>query len=140
MINKIIDGISIALNAEFGDNYKIYTESIEQGLKEPCFSIVCLNPTNNLFMGKRYFRTNQFCIHYFPEGEDKIAECMDVIDRLYEALEFIKMGEDKQMGTQMHGEVHDGVLDFFVNYDFFTRKVEDVTTMEDMDLETHMKG
>lgn len=39
MINKIIDGISISLNAEFGDDYKIYTESIEQGLKEPCFRL-----------------------------------------------------------------------------------------------------
>ena len=30
MINKIIDGISISLNAEFGDNYKIYTESLNK--------------------------------------------------------------------------------------------------------------
>ena len=39
MINKIIDGISVAINSEFGDPYEIYTESIEQGLVEPCFSI-----------------------------------------------------------------------------------------------------
>ena len=29
MINKIIDGISVAINAEFGDDYEIYTESVE---------------------------------------------------------------------------------------------------------------
>lgn len=34
----------------------------EQGLKEPCFSIVCVNPTNELFRGKKYFRKNLFCI------------------------------------------------------------------------------
>ena len=43
MINEIIDGISVAINTEFGDDYEIYTESIEQGLEEPCFSILCLN-------------------------------------------------------------------------------------------------
>ncbi len=31
MINKIIDGISKAIFAEFGAGYEIYTESIEQG-------------------------------------------------------------------------------------------------------------
>lgn len=66
MINKIIDAISISINLEFSDGYEIYTESIEQDLKEPCFSIFCLNPTNELFLNKRYFRTNQFGIQYFP--------------------------------------------------------------------------
>ena len=56
MINKIIDGISEAIFTEFGDGYDIYTESIEQGLIEPCFSILCLNPTNDLFLGKKQAR------------------------------------------------------------------------------------
>ena len=37
MINSIIEAISISLNAEFGDDYTTYTESIEQGLNKPCF-------------------------------------------------------------------------------------------------------
>ena len=32
MINKIVDGISKAINEEFGDDYEIYTEEIELGL------------------------------------------------------------------------------------------------------------
>ena len=42
MINSIIEAISIALNAEFGDDYTTYTEEQEQGLKEPCFFISTL--------------------------------------------------------------------------------------------------
>ena len=45
MINSIIEAISIALNAEFGDDYTTYTEEQEQGLKEPCFFISTLEPT-----------------------------------------------------------------------------------------------
>lgn len=140
MINKIIDGISISLNAEFGDDYKIYTESIEQGLKEPCFSIVCVNPTNELFRGKKYFRKNLFCIQYFPKGEDKRSECMDVLERMFDCLEVIKVDEDLQRGTSMHGEVVDQVLNFFVNYDMFVYKVESTDAMETMDLTSNVKG
>lgn len=140
MINRIIDGISISLNAEFGDNYKIYTESIEQGLKEPCFSIICVNPTNELFRDKKYFRKNLFCIQYFPKGEDKRSECMDVLERMFDCLEVIKIGEDLQMGTSMHGEVVDEVLNFFVNYDMFVYKVESTDAMETMDLKSNVEG
>lgn len=140
MINKIIDGISISLNAEFCDDYKIYTESIEQGLKEPCFSIVCVNPTNELFRGKKYFRKNLFCIQYFPKGEDKRSECMDVLERMFDCLEVIKVGEDLQRGTSMHGEVVDQVLNFFVNYDMFVYKVESTDAMGTMDLTSNVKG
>ena len=140
MINKIIDGISISLNAEFGDNYKIYTESIEQGLKEPCFSIICVNPTNELFRGKKYFRKNLFCIQYFPKGEDKRSECMDVLERMFDCLEVIKIREDLQRRTSMHGEVVDEVLNFFVNYDMFVYKVESTDAMETMDLKSNVEG
>ena len=140
MINRIIDGISISLNAEFGENYKVYTESIEQGLKEPCFSILCVNPTNELFLGKRYFRKNPFCIQYFPSTGEKYAECMDVLERMYDCLEIIKVGEDPQRGTSMHGEVVDGVLNFFVNYDMFVYKVETADTMETLDLTSNVEG
>ena len=74
MINSIIEGISASLNAEFGDDYTIYTENVEQGLKEPCFFISCINPTSRIFLGKRYFKTNQMCIHYFPADNDRKKE------------------------------------------------------------------
>ena len=74
MINSIIEGISISLNAEFGDNYTTYTESVEQGLKEPCFFVFCINPTNRVFLGKRYFKTNQMCILSERVAEAEAAE------------------------------------------------------------------
>lgn len=87
MINSIIESISISLNAEFGDEYTTYTESVEQGLNEPCFFVFCINPTNRVFLGKRYFRENQFCIQYFPADKDRAKEeCNAVAERLFHAL------------------------------------------------------
>lgn len=141
MINQIIDGISIAIHSEFGDDYEIYTESIEQGLTEPCFSIVCLNPTVEQFLGKRYFRTNQFCIHYFPSSNDKRAECNAVMERLFTALEIVTVDGDIIRGTKMDGEFMDDVLNFFVNYDLFVcKKTAEETFMETVIVEPDAKG
>lgn len=141
MINSIIEAISISLNEEFGDGYETHMEEIKQGLKEPCFFITCLNPTTELFLGKRYFRTNQFCIQYFPETNEKQRECNGVAERMLQCLEYITIyGEDKSiMGTKMKYEVVDGVLNFFVNYDCFIRKTEQQTPMESLQASTSVK-
>ena len=141
MINSIIEAISISLNEEFGDGYETHMEEIKQGLKEPCFFITCLNPTTELFLGKRYFRTNQFCIQYFPETNEKQRECNGVAERMLQCLEYITIyGEDKPiMGTKMKYEVVDGVLNFFVNYDCFIRKTEQQTPMESLKASTNVK-
>lgn len=141
MINEIIDGICVAINAEFGDDYEIYTESVEQGLQEPCFSILCLNPTVERFLGKRYFRTNQFCIHYFPKTEERQSECLAVAERLFSCLETITVGGDLIRGNTFHSEISDGVLSFFANYDLFTYKHEEVEEpMETVEHRTGTKG
>lgn len=141
MINSIIEAISISLNEEFGDGYETHMEEIKQGLKEPCFFITCLNPTTELFLGRRYFRTNQFCIQYFPETNEKQRECNGVAERMLQCLEYITIyGEDKPiMGTKMKYEVVDGVLNFFVNYDCFIRKTEQQTPMESLQASTSVK-
>lgn len=139
MINKIIDGISKAINEEFGDDYEIYTEEIEQGLEEPCFSITTVEPTNELFRLNKYFRKNPFCIHYFPSSKDKKNECYKVLERMYLSMEYIEIEEtfdgvttkSKVMGTNMNGVYDDGVLHFFVNYDMYVNKVEDAQTPMD---------
>ena len=141
MINKIIDGISVRINAVFGDSYEIYTENVEQGLNEPCFSVLCINPTIEQFLGKRYFRTNQFCVHYFPKTNEKQYESFAVVERLQNALEYITVDGDTVRGTQMHSEVIDGILSFFINYDMFVYKAkEDNSYMKTVSYDADVKG
>lgn len=128
MVNKIIDGISNAIYKEFGDGYDIYTESIEQGLQEPCFSILCISPTNELFLGKRYKRTNQFMVQYFPSSSEPYNECNSTMERLFDCLEYIELDGDLIRGTGGKGQIVDGVLNYQIDYDFFTHKM---TTRDD---------
>ena len=101
MINAIIEAVSVSLNSEFGDGYEIHMEEIEQGLEEPCFFISCLNPSNDLFLGKRYFRTNPFCIQYFPESREKQRECNSVAERMYGCLEYVTL--EKMIWAEKYG-------------------------------------
>jgi hypothetical protein len=119
VIQSIIDGICRKLKSEFGDGFRIYTESIKQGLSEPCFYIQALEPASTQFFGKRYFRRHPFIIQYFPESGRPKEECNKVQEKLYLALEHIAVNGDLTRGEKMHGEYSDGVLNFFVNYDMF---------------------
>lgn len=139
MINKIFSSISEALYAEFGEGYEIHKESVEQGLQEPCFLITCVNPTSTLFLNKRYFRQNQFCIQYFPSTTQVNVECFEVMERLLDCLELIEIEEKQTRGTSMSGEVTDDVLNFFVNFDMFVYKVEDEEdTMDELGVTTNV--
>lgn len=140
MINSIIGAISISLNAEFGDDYEVHPEEIKQDLEEPCFFVFCLNPSTELFLGKRYFKTNNFCIQYFPATDDAQQECNDVAERMTWALEYITLDDGPIRGTNMRYEVVDDVLNFFVNYDYFMYRIEETMTMETMESGTKVKG
>lgn len=142
MINSIIAGIGVAINTEFGDDYTIYAESVEQGLEEPCFFVSCIDPTNRLFVGRRYFRTNQFCIQFFPQNRNREKEeCNEAAERLFSCLEYITVDRDLLRGTGMKSEIVDGVLNFFVNYDFFEIKPDNSdNSMSEISKTVNAKG
>lgn len=139
-IKELIDAIAEALFQEFGSGYEIYTEKVEQDLKEPCFMIRCLNPTKNLHLGRCYKRTNQFSIQYIPSTAEANEECASVLERLFECLENVILSGRPVHGTELHGEITDGILTFTVNFDGFVLKEEEQINMEDLEILTEAKG
>lgn len=141
MINSIITAISQALDTEFGDDYAIYAEDVAQGLQEPCFFIACINPTSRFFLNRRHFRSNQFCLQYFPADINRAREeCNAVAERLYWCLEWISVAGDLTRGTQMRYEVIDNVLHFFVNYDMFVYRLDNTPAMSELTENVSVKG
>ncbi len=141
-INDISNGISIKLNQSFGDGYKISDENIEQGLDEPCFFILSLSPSQTQMLGNRYHKNNPCVVHYFPSTVDKNKEMHGMADQLFDVLEYITLiNGDVLNGTEMHYEIVDGVLEFFVNYNAFVIKVtEAVDSMETATIDSGLKG
>ena len=128
MIQKVIEAISTALYQQYG--YENHMEEIKQGLKEPCFFIACIDQSTKRYPSSRYKKQNQFVIQYFPESRDAPnAECLEVADQLQWCLEDITVDGDILHGSDMHSEIIDGVLNFFVSYNFFVRKTREKEKM-----------
>lgn len=140
MINQIIDAISVAIAEEFGDDYNIYDERINQELEEPCFFISLVDGNRNLFLNNRYLGQLHFCVQYFPGSGNIQRECNDVSELLHDCLEYITLYDaDAQeyeakpiRGGQMHSEMKDDVLHFFIEYNGFLMKQTTETNMENL--------
>lgn len=139
-IQNIIDAISEALFQEFGSNHEIYSEKVEQGLKEGCFLVRCLNPTMNRHLGRCYKRTNQFAVQYIPESSEANEECILILERMFNCLESITVLDKPLHGADLHGELSDDVLTFTVNYDCFVLKEEAEIDMTTLSVDTEVKG
>lgn len=129
-LTAIMDGISLKLNKTFGDDYTIYPEQVKQGLQRPCFFIKLLEPTSTKERGEIYVRENPYCIHFFPKNTNQPkAECYETLDELYHALEYIEVAGNLVRGINMKGEIHDEVLQFYVNFNVRVRKAYDPILM-----------
>lgn len=141
-LDNIIDGICIALNSEFGDEYEIYPELVEQGLKPPCFTISNVRADITPKLPPRYYKTHLFCIYYFPEEDiNKRLPSYEVKERLYNALEYITVDGDLVRGTKMEGNmVGNDVLAFMVNYDMYVFKKDTEESIDMMgEIDTSVK-
>lgn len=139
MFNDIVTGISIKLNSIFGDSYEIYTENVEQGLKEPCFFIKTLPVTNKPLLGKRSQRTYSFVITYFPLAGNE--EMLTVSEQLLEGLEYITLlNGDILRGHSLESEIVDDVLHFSVNYIVFMNDFEKEESMGEITANVGTKG
>lgn len=125
MQNEIMDAITRKIFEVFGDGYAIYTDNVEQELKEPCFFVSFLEPSHKPLLGKRYRRIYDMSIQYFPADRDPSRELNEVTERLMDGLEYITLSDGSmRRGQGMKGRVSDGILTFLVTYDIFGVKLE----------------
>lgn len=133
MVNEIIEGISVALDAAFKKS--VHKERIMQGT-EDSFFIECVDPTREQFLGNRYYYESTFCIHFFPKHG---VDLYSIGDEMFEVLEIIGI-ENKMNGTEMKYKIDEDVLHFFVTYKTFVRKTNIEETMEKIKINTAVKG
>lgn len=141
MIQQIIDGIISAIRQEFETGkYKIYTEQVEQGLKTPCFSIMCLK-SNTIRTGTYRSRWYYpFVIVYLPQSElEPAQECADVYEKLVECLNEITVNGNVLYGNDMGGETVDKTLNFLVSYDLFSLRKEEAESMDSISEHSSVK-
>lgn len=113
-MNAVRDALISALCDNFPD-IEVYGEQIKQELKEPCFFVRLIAPAQDRELGRRYKRYHPFDVHYFAKSNE---DAHAMAERLFECLEYIEVGGGKVRGDKLRYEIIDGVLHFFVSYDF----------------------
>ena len=136
MIRSIIDGMTAAIRSEYDETFTVYTESTEQDLKKPCFSILCLKSTNEQKVGTRRDRTYSCVVSYYPESTEPMKECLNVMENLYELLEIIDVDSKKIRGKDMKCEFEEGILKFEITYTVSMAVTVVETTMEALEVKT----
>ena len=137
MIQAIIDGIIKAIRTEYDKSFRIYTESVEQGLIEPCFFVRCLNPTHEREISDRYKRFYPFMITYFPSTDEPRSECQTVCETLFGLLNDVETDIGIVHMSEISGEIVDGNLQFSMQCSVFARPVpEAVDDMGELSVDT----
>lgn len=140
-MNDIVTGISQKLDSEFGETYTIYSEGIKQDLEEPCFFIDVLASNQEKQMRRAYKKTIDFDIHYFSDKEDNInSDCLEIADKLYQALEYIEVYGQKYRALKMKHEVVDNVLHFMLQFNYNILEIIKCAKMKTLEVDMHGKG
>lgn len=113
--NALIKKLSL-----FTPEYPVYDEAVEQGMQQPCFFVLLLESSQNREINRRYQRFNSVDVHYFPDRNAAAPreECELMAERLYSEIEYVAGIEGGYRGTGMRHEIVDGVLHFFVQYNY----------------------
>ena len=69
-----------------------------------------------------------------------MKECLEVMESLYDILSMINTGTEKIRGTDMSGNIVDGVLQFQVTYAFSLLEAKDETNMEKFEVRIDGRG
>lgn len=142
MIQEIINGICLALDAEFNteaETYQIYTEDEKDSLKPPCFSVFCTGQSQNAQTALRCRHSFQFRIRYHPVASESQEECQAISERLGMCLNLIFAGDVKIRGCEMSGSMENGTFIFQVKYDVFSCLLQEPFRMDRLSANTNVK-
>lgn len=135
--NDLIDSVISAIDTEFNGIYPIYTETVKQGLVEPCFFVFPLEATVNVDLNKRYKRSNPFNIQYL---DINYSSRYDVMERLADCLEVIECNGKKFRNEGFSAETVNGeILNCLVTYDTFEYRLPDIEIMMELEQNTVVK-
>lgn len=117
-VNSIRSGVIIALSELF-PTMEIYGEANREGFEAPCFFVKLLTSAQDQELDRRYRRSYSFDIHFFPASPDYNEEAHEMAENLYDRLRQVNIDGVTYRGKGMTHEIVDGVLHFFVDFNFF---------------------
>jgi hypothetical protein len=136
MLSRIVDGISGSLKSRFGNGFTIYSDTLGQVPDTPSFYITVRKSSRSRRLGVRSYSENSFDIQYFSEIANSNSEILGVVDALYDILYQIELSDSSILrGSKMRHKTVNGVLHFFVYYNFYlTEQPMGTTKMAELEM------
>jgi hypothetical protein len=120
VVSNVISAVSNALYEEFGEQYRIYADNVEQNLTRPCFFINIVRPALMPHSIGRDKMSVPLIVQYFPSSVGKRRESYAVSDQLFRCLKYPEYNDVVFRGTDMKFDIDDDKLNFRVQYNFPT--------------------
>ena len=141
MVTEVIDGVAATLERTFGSEYEIHRDLPKTTPSNPYFLVLAVSPSMQQTMGRRYQAVIPLEIRYISMTEEnRNAELQRVGDQLFDALEYIQVNDILLRGTEMHYELKDDNLHFFLKYTLsLYRPVDNTSPMEQLKLKEGVK-
>lgn len=137
MINEIIAGVTTNLYNAFGRSIRIYTDTIEQGLIEPCFFVLCVREGERPLLNARAIRDVAIVIDFLDNGNNNRLQAM--ASELFKIMRRITLIDGSQLnGFDLHYEITEDVLHFFVTFKpvIYYNSEETIPLQETLELNT----
>lgn len=137
----LIQAIITKINKYFSD-YDIYGEEIKQGFEERCFFIQKL-PDYRYKEIQSYCNRSSFDIHCFldKDTQDLNEKYEEIGNDLYQILEYVELESGRKIrGIDMHYEIVDNVLHFYITYIYQVRTIIESDKMQTLDVKESVKN
>lgn len=128
MINTVQEIVDRLRTVYPSAQYDIYTEHIEQGFSQSCFSIRQLRTDVTPYPSSLHEIVQHMDVRFFPSDSRPLEQCREVA----QLLALLLRRTENLRGSNLSWEVTDEVLHFFVDYRQFVREVPENIPMEDL--------
>lgn len=139
MKQKLIEAIAIQIDEVF-NNSTIYTNHINQNFKKNSFFIRITKNSEKPYLAKRFKVFNKIEIVYTPEETDDTSKKLNEISQnLFESMKLLKYENGYINAENMECQIKDGILLFFLEYNFYIFRFEDTEKMEKLSFKGDIK-
>lgn len=141
-MNDLIAGLAENLRRAFGEEYEVYTESVQMGAKKPCFFIECEKAEKKELLNGRYMIRATVAVALEDERECRKKNAAEAAAKMFEAMEYVVSGGRRVRGMRLNLRFEDkrpvmrGIYDMWL----CNTAEEDAEMMETISMTTGGKG
>ena len=95
----VILSVADALRKAF-PQLEAYTSKVEQGVKKPCFFVLCENVTARKELNNRVLLSYQICVEYLPGEEAQYHDLANIANKVMATLSLIPLSGGGVRGTE----------------------------------------